>query len=88
MRPLPELLSPAGSLEVLKYAVNAGADAVYFGGKAFNARQGAANLEDDEIQEAVWYCAPRGVKTYLSHRLCTQTVPGGGDSREYTDECS
>ena len=66
MRPLPELLSPAGSLEVLKYAVNAGADAVYFGGKAFNARQGAANLEDDEIQEAVWYCAPRGVKTYLT----------------------
>ncbi len=46
--------------------MNAGADAVYFGGKAFNARQGAANFGDEEIREAVLYCAPYGVKTYLT----------------------
>ena len=32
----PELLSPAGSLETLKYAVLFGADAVYIGGEAFS----------------------------------------------------
>ena len=31
----PELLIPAGSLEVLKTAVTFGADAVYIGGEAF-----------------------------------------------------
>lgn len=35
----PELLIPAGSLEVLKTAVNFGADAVYIGGEAFGLRQ-------------------------------------------------
>ena len=34
----PELLIPAGSLEVLKTAVNFGADAVYIGGEAFGLR--------------------------------------------------
>ena len=34
-----ELLAPAGSWEALEAAVNAGADAVYMGGKAFGARQ-------------------------------------------------
>ncbi len=65
-RQIPELLAPAGSLEILKLAVDAGADAVYFGGKAFNARQSAANLDAREIREAVEYCYPRGVKTYLT----------------------
>mgnify|MGYP006898629110 CR=1 FL=1 len=31
----PELLSPAGSLKVLKAAANVGADAVYFGLNSF-----------------------------------------------------
>ena len=33
-----ELLAPAGSMESLKAAVNAGADAVYIGGTKFGAR--------------------------------------------------
>ena len=36
---IPELLAPAGSIESLKAAVNAGADAVYISGKRFGARQ-------------------------------------------------
>ena len=74
MRRIPELLAPAGSLDILKGAVNAGADAVYFGGKAFNARAGAANFESDQIREAVCFCAPRGVRTYLTlNTLIKQT---------------
>ena len=40
-----ELLAPAGSWEALEAAVNAGADAVYMGGKAFGARQYASNFD-------------------------------------------
>ena len=39
-----ELLAPAGSWEALEAAVNAGADAVYMGGKAFGARRSGRNL--------------------------------------------
>ncbi|MBQ7916797.1 MAG: U32 family peptidase, partial [Firmicutes bacterium] len=66
IRKIPELLAPAGNLEILKLAVDAGADAVYFGGKVFNARQSAANFDAAEIREAVEYCYPRGAKTYLT----------------------
>ena len=38
------LLSPAGSPESLLAALKSGADGVYFGGAAFNARRGAANF--------------------------------------------
>ena len=41
----PELLSPAGSMESLKAAVNGGCDAVYLGGKQFSARQYAGNFD-------------------------------------------
>lgn len=65
-RKIPELLAPAGSLDVLYAAVRAGADAVYFGGKAFSARAGAANFSVPQIREAAQYCHQRGVKTYLA----------------------
>lgn len=61
----PELLSPAGSLEALRAAVWAGADAVYFGGKAFNARAFADNFGDTEMAEAFSLCRLYGVKVYL-----------------------
>ncbi len=66
MNKIPELLAPAGSLACLKAAVSAGADAVYFGGQAFNARRGAGNLTTGEIREAVVFCKMRGVKTHLT----------------------
>lgn len=40
----PEILAPAGSMEALHAAVNAGADAVYLGGSLFSARAFASNL--------------------------------------------
>ena len=47
-----ELLAPAGSWEALEAAVNAGADAVYMGGKAFGARQYASNFDREEMAKA------------------------------------
>ena len=45
MRKKPELLIPAGSLDVLKTAVRYGADAVYIGGEAFSLRAKADNFD-------------------------------------------
>lgn len=61
-----ELLSPAGSMEALRAAVQNGADAVYLGSGSFNARQGAKNFNADELREAVKYCHIRGVKVHLT----------------------
>lgn len=48
-----ELLAPAGDPESLRAAVAAGADAVYLGGKLFNARRSATNFDRDQLQAAV-----------------------------------
>lgn len=66
MKHLPEVLAPAGNLACLKAAVAAGADAVYFGGQAFNARRGAGGFTVEDIKEAVRLCRMRGVKTNLT----------------------
>ena len=50
-----ELLSPAGSMEALRAAVQNGANAVYLGYDRFNARMGAQNFSADELQEAIVY---------------------------------
>lgn len=61
-----ELLAPAGSREALHAAVENGADAVYLGGKLFNARQLADNFESEELEKALRYAHIRGVKIYLA----------------------
>ncbi|MBQ7345459.1 MAG: U32 family peptidase [Oscillospiraceae bacterium] len=61
-----ELLSPAGSMEALKAAVQNGADAVYLGCGTFNARQGAKNFTPQTLMEAVKYCHIRGVAVHLT----------------------
>lgn len=61
-----ELLSPAGSMEALRAAVQNGANAVYIGCGSFNARQGAKNFLPEELAEAVRYCHIRGVKVHLT----------------------
>ncbi|HVL47224.1 MAG TPA: DUF3656 domain-containing protein [Candidatus Thermoplasmatota archaeon] len=61
-----ELLAPAGSFEALVAAVENGADAVYLGGTAFNARKFAANFTDDELARACDYAHVRGVKVFLT----------------------
>lgn len=61
-----ELLSPAGSMDALRAAVQNGADAVYLGLNVFNARRGAKNFTLEELQEAVTYCHVRGVQVHLA----------------------
>ena len=50
-----ELLAPAGGMNQLYAAVENGADAVYLGGKFFNARMNADNFSFEHLQEAIGY---------------------------------
>lgn len=61
-----EILAPAGSMESLIAGVRSGANAVYLGGKLFNARRNAGNFDNEELKEAVLYCHNRNVKVYLA----------------------
>ena len=61
-----ELLSPAGGVDALYAAVAGGADAVYFGGSAFNARINADNFDDSAIVRAIDYCHSHGVRAYIT----------------------
>mgnify|MGYP000930399195 FL=1 len=63
---IPELLAPAGSMDALKAAVNAGADAVYLAGKQFGARYYADNFDNKQLQDAVNYAHLRCVKVYVT----------------------
>ena len=62
----PELLSPAGNLEKLKYAVNYGADAVYCALDRFGMRASAGNLSPEELAIGLDYAHSRGAKVYLT----------------------
>ncbi|PPS21860.1 peptidase U32 [Brachyspira murdochii] len=62
-----ELLAPVGDERALKAAVNAGADAVYFGTKSFNARVGAAeNFDEKALEENIRFAKLRDVNVYIT----------------------
>lgn len=61
-----ELLAPAGDWEAFVAAVENGADAVYLGGRLFNARQFAGNFDNEQLKKALNYAHVRGVKVYLT----------------------
>lgn len=61
-----ELLSPAGNMKCLKYAIANGADAVYISGKNFGARKYAENFTKEEIKEAIKYAHIYQVKIYIT----------------------
>ena len=73
----PELLIPAGSLEVLKTAVNFGADAVYIGGEAFGLRAKAKNFSPEDMAEGIAYAHDRGVKVYVTANILARTTRRG-----------
>ncbi len=66
MNKLPELLCPAGSPEALDAAIEGGADAIYLGGAAFNARMNAKNFSGDALADAVKRAHLYGVKVYMT----------------------
>ena len=65
----PELLIPAGSLDVFKVAVDYGADAVYIGGEAFGLRAKAKNFSYDDMAQAIAYAHERGVKVHVTANI-------------------
>ena len=61
-----ELLAPAGTMESLVAAVQNGANAVYLGGQALNARRGAGNFDAEALRRAVQYCHERDVRVHVT----------------------
>ena len=62
-----ELMSPVGSFESLQAAIDAGADAVYFGVGPMNMRaRSSKNFTIQDLKEIQERCNTRGVKTYIT----------------------
>ena len=69
MSPNIELLSPAGSLEKLKFAAEYGADAVYAGAPSFSLRNKAENFTPEQFTQAVEYLHQRNKKLFLAANI-------------------
>ena len=69
----PELLAPAGDWAALRAAVAQGADAVYFGVEAFNARLRAENFQLGELSTIMAWLHARGVKGFLTFNVLVFT---------------
>jgi len=65
----PELLVPASSLEVLKTAVQFGADAVYIGGEAYGLRAKAKNFSLEEMGQGVRFAHEHNVKVHVTANI-------------------
>lgn len=62
----PEILAPCGSFDIMKAAINAGADACYFGGFRFGARAYATNFDLENSLQAIDYAHIHGTSLYLT----------------------
>jgi putative protease len=62
----PELLSPVQDFVSLKAAIDAGADAIYFGVKELNMRIGAKNFELKYVKKVIQICHKNNVKAYFT----------------------
>ncbi|MBP5791271.1 MAG: U32 family peptidase [Kiritimatiellae bacterium] len=63
----PEILAPAGDFTCLQTALDAGADAVYFGLGTFNMRaRSGINFRREDLPEIARRCREKGVKRYLA----------------------
>ncbi len=62
----PELLAPVGDFTNLHTAINAGADAIYFGLKEFSLRANAKNFTLDDLREIKKICSKKKIKRYLT----------------------
>ncbi len=83
----PEILSPAGDLEKLKYAVAYGADAVYLAGTAYGMRAAAGNFNACALAEGIAFAHQKGCKVYIT----VNTMPHSGELAElpgYLEELS
>ena len=69
MRNKPEVLAPANSLEVLKTAVEYGADAVYIGEEMYGLRAKAKNFSAEDMKKGIAYAHERGKKVYVTANI-------------------
>ncbi len=69
MRNKPEVLAPANSLEVLKTAVEYGADTVYIGGEMYGLRAKAKNFSAEDMKKGIAYAHERGKKVYVTANI-------------------
>lgn len=69
MRNKPEVLAPANSLEVLKTAVEYGADAVYIGGEMYGLRAKAKNFSAEDMKKGIAYAHERRKKVYVTANI-------------------
>jgi len=76
-----EVLAPAGTVDSLKAALSAGADAVYLGGKRFGARHFASNFSDAELAGAIGLSHSRSAKVYVT----VNTLIKEAETREALD---
>jgi putative protease len=63
---MPEILSPAGSLEKLYYAIAYGADAVYLSAKKFGMRTASSNFSEKELLLSKNLCKEKNIKRYIT----------------------
>lgn len=85
-----ELLAPAGTWDALEAAVEAGADAVYLGGKHFNMRmhEGDFNFDDAMLKKAIEYTHAHDVKLYitLNNLISDEEIPALKEYLTYLNE--
>lgn len=78
-----ELLAPAGSFDICKAVIQAGADAVYLGGAKYGARAFAANLSEEEMLRALDYAHLRGKKIFLTVNTLLKNRETGKELYQY-----
>lgn len=83
----PELLMPAGNLEILKAAVMFGADAVYIGGDMYGLRAKAHNFSPNEMSEGIEFAHSYEKKVYVTANITAHNNDLLG-VREYFKELS
>jgi len=79
---IPELLSPAGNLEKLKYAFAYGADAVYAGVPRFSLRTRENDFRENSLKEGIRYAHKIKKKVYLTLNIYAHNAKVDGFIRE------
>jgi U32 family peptidase len=62
----PELIAPAGEWSSMRAALNAGADALYFGAEGFNMRAASKSFTPGDFGGIARLCKSHGAKAYLA----------------------
>ena len=84
-----ELLAPAGTWDAMTAAIDAGADAVYLGGKHFNMRlhEGDFNFDDARLKEAIDYAHAHIWRRSAPMRFSYRTLPCSSSCTRWASPC-